>query len=331
MITLPDRKICMNEQEAIQWLLDNFPIPFQCSANYAPDTEIGLGTIVNPTPAKVKVGSIIFFADSKVSTVIAVNANSFKCSEEYNDLVDDVVYVSNVQLNASGHLIITLSNGTDIDAGLIKQVSSFSINGSQHLIVTYNDGTSSDLGPIFSGNVTLYGDLTVDQDALINGTLTVNIVRASSLFGNSVTGDEIIEIMTGYAFHPSTKTNITITQVYAGIVKNGNKLTLVQFLSLERTGDVAGNYAQIGQFDMPLAVRNKLYPYTIAGEANTLDYRLLNAFNKSTASNVSLGCFCQKNSDGASVTLNKLDTLTLNTEYVLRVELTFLLSENLAA
>ena len=106
MITLPNGKICMNEQEAIQWLLDNYPIPFQCSANYAADTEIGLGTIVNPTPAKVKVGSIIFFADSKVSTVVGLTANGFICSDKYNDLVDDVVYVSNVQLNASGHLIV---------------------------------------------------------------------------------------------------------------------------------------------------------------------------------------------------------------------------------
>lgn len=167
MITLPNGKICMNEQEAIQWLLDNYPIPFQCSANYVGGAEIGLGTIVNPTPAKVKVGSIIFFADSKVSTVVAVNSNSFICSEQYNDLVDDVVYVSNVQLNASGHLIVTLSNGTNIDAGLIKQVSSFSIDASQHLIATYNDGTSSDLGAIFSGNITISGDFAVTGKAKI--------------------------------------------------------------------------------------------------------------------------------------------------------------------
>lgn len=148
MITLPNGKICMNEQEAIAWLLDNFPIPFQCSANYAAGTEIGLGTIVNPTPAKVKVGSIIFFADSKVSTVVGVTSNGFICSDQYNDLVDDVVYVSNVQLNASGHLIVTLSNGTNIDAGLIKQINSLTINSSQHFIVTYNDGTSADLGSL---------------------------------------------------------------------------------------------------------------------------------------------------------------------------------------
>ena len=167
MIKTPSGKTLMNLQEAVQWLLDNNPLPFQCTANYAAGTEIGLGTIVNPTPAKVRVGSLIFFADSKVSTVIAITSNSFICSDEYNDLVDDVVYVSNVALNASGHLIVTLSNGDTIDAGLIKQVTGLSIDASQHLIVSFNDGTSMDLGAIFNGNITISGNLTVSGS--ING------------------------------------------------------------------------------------------------------------------------------------------------------------------
>ena len=141
-------KTFMNLQEAVQWLLDNNALPFQCSANYIANTEIGLGTIVNPSPAKVRIGSLIFFADSKVSTVTGLTENGFIVSDQYNDLVDDVVYVSNVALNASNHLIVTLSNGTQIDAGLIKEVSSITINASQHFIVNYNDGTSADLGSL---------------------------------------------------------------------------------------------------------------------------------------------------------------------------------------
>ena len=155
-------KTFMNLQEAVQWLLDNNALPFQSSANYVANTEIGMGTIVNPSPAKVRIGSLIFFADSKVSTVTGLTENGFIVSDQYNDLVDDVVYVSNVALNASGHLIVTLSNGDNIDAGLVKQVSSFSINGSQHLIANYNDGTSTDLGAIFSGNVTISGNLVAN-------------------------------------------------------------------------------------------------------------------------------------------------------------------------
>ena len=116
-------KTFMNLQEAVGWLLENNALPFQSTANYVADTEIAMSTLVNPSPAKVRVGSLIFFADSKVSTVIGVTSNSFIVSDQYNDLVDDIVYVSNVAINASGHLICTLSNGDTIDAGLIKPAS----------------------------------------------------------------------------------------------------------------------------------------------------------------------------------------------------------------
>lgn len=138
----------MNIQEAVQWLLDNNVLPFQSTANYQANTEIGLGTIVNPTPAKVRIGSLIFFADSKVSTVVGITDTGFICSDKYNNLVDDIAYVTNITINASGHLITTLSDGQTIDAGLIKQVSSISINSSQHLIVSYNDGSSVDIGSL---------------------------------------------------------------------------------------------------------------------------------------------------------------------------------------
>ncbi len=156
-------KTFMNIQEAVQWLLDNNALPFQSSANYQANTEIGLGTIVNPSPAKVRIGSLIFFADSKVSTVVGITENGFICSDQYNNLVDDIAYVSNVSIDGSGHLITTLSNGQTIDAGIIKQVSSFSIDASQHLIVNYNDGTTTDLGAIFTGNINIAGNLTADS------------------------------------------------------------------------------------------------------------------------------------------------------------------------
>lgn len=60
----------------------------------------------------------------------------------------------------NGHLILTLTNGDELDAGNMGAVSSFSINASQHLIVTYQDGSTNDLGAIFTGNVTISGDLT---------------------------------------------------------------------------------------------------------------------------------------------------------------------------
>ena len=177
-------KTFMNLQEAVQWLLDNNALPFQSSANYVANTEIGMGTIVNPSPAKVRIGSLIFFADSKVSTVIGLTENGFIVSDQYNNLVDDVAHVTNVAINASGHLITTMSDGQTIDAGIIKQVSSFSINASQHLIANYNDGTSTDLGAIFTGNLNISGDVIVTgkvSQATPNYSIPVNFSSGTGL------------------------------------------------------------------------------------------------------------------------------------------------------
>lgn len=349
MITLPNGKICMNEQEAIQWLLDNYPIPFQCSANYAPNTEIGLGTIVNPTPSKVKVGSIIFFADSKVSTVIAVNETSFKCSEQYNDLVDDVVYVSNVQLNASGHLIVTLSNGTDIDAGLIKEISYFSINASQHLVATYNDGTTTDLGEIFNGpvsfngavsitggpltvnnqlfgqtadftgSITTTGNLSVSQNATVGGALAVT---------GKITGGEIVENMAGYAWTNDSGIPSTTTIVYAGAVKNGNKLTLVLALKINLTSAIASG-KNIGTFTIPYSVGTKLYPVNIGGDSLLSATKTIFAENGNSFIEIPTRVIKQDNS---TLLINLvMANFTPNTEFYGRIELTFLLSDSLAA
>ena len=306
MITLPNGKICMNEQEAIQWLLDNCLIPFQCSANYAPNSEIGLGTIVNPTPAKVKVGSIIFFADSKVSTVIEVNATSFKCSEQYNDLVDDVVYVQNVAINASGHLICVLSNGTNIDAGLIKQISYFAIDASQHLIVNYNDGTATDLGAIFSGNVNISGNLTADS---------------------------IIENMSGYSFvRDSISDQITLNVTYAGVVKNGNKITFVWAFEVTRIGSVGSSISRLGNFRIPAAVGAKLIPYTLDWSSDILQSKDIQLFDSLT-NNVTLHTHIIKDSN-TEIGLfgsNFNSALTQDVKYIGRAEATFLLSDSLAA
>ena len=304
MIRTPSGKNLMNLQEAVQWLLDNNALPFQCTANYVGGAEIGLGTIVNPTPAKVRVGSLIFFADSKVSTVIGITSNSFICSFEYNDLVDDVVYVANVALNASGHLIVTLSNGEDIDAGLIKQVTGFSINGSQHLIISYNDGTSTDLGAIFTGNINIAGNFTADS---------------------------IIENMSGYSYNKGSETtNITREIVYAGAVKNGNKVTFVVAMNVTKTATITDPTGiQIGYFNIPSAVGTKLYPTDIGGN-NFLDVRKI-TLAKSHTSMDSIPAYCEKWGDQqislrCSVNDSQMD---LNVKYYVRYELTFLLSDPL--
>lgn len=177
-----NEKTFLNIQEAVQWLLDNNALPFQCTANYAANTEIGLGTIVNPTMAKVRIGSVIFFTDSKASTVIGVSSTGFTVSDQYIDLADDVRYISSVEIIANGLLSVTFSDGSVHNAGLIKMCTSFAIDSSQHLIAYFNDNTQVDLGAIFQGNVNISGDLTVSGDISSSG----DIIATGNLIGDSV-------------------------------------------------------------------------------------------------------------------------------------------------
>ena len=308
-------KTFMNIQEAVQWLLDNNALPFQSSANYVANTEIGLGTIVNPSPAKVRIGSLIFFADSKVSTVVGITETGFICSDQYNNLVDDIAYVTNVSINASGHLITTLSDGQTIDAGIIKQVNNFSIDASQHLIANYNDGTSTDLGAIFSGNITVSGNLTV----------------TGGISGNAITGDSIIENMSGYSFSTNARTNLTKEMVYAGACKNGNKLTLVVACNFTRTGEITDGSPDF-IFNIPSSVGQKLYNTTVGAVTTVLATGEAN-FTKSIASTD--GHFNYYVSKASDTTINVFlyggSTLTLNEKVYCRMEWTFLLSDSLAS
>ena len=287
-------KTFMNLQEAVQWLLDNNALPFQSSANYIANTEIGMGTIVNPSPAKVRIGSLIFFADSKVSTVIGLTENGFICSDQYNNLVDDIAYVTNVAINASGHLITTLSDGQTIDAGIVKQVSGFSINSSQHLIVSFNDGTSTDLGAIFTGNVNISGNFTADS---------------------------IIENMIGYS---ATVLYAGFTKDYVGCVKTGNKITFA-IAGTVTTGDEPLSNMTILKFDIPYQIGNKLIPHFNA----VLAYVYIPVIENEYQNPIQATGFMSRWSNQDIRFLLRPDNLEGNKTYYFRVEFTFLLSNSL--
>lgn len=166
MLSINGKKF-MNLSEAVQWLLDNNALPFQCTANYVADTVIAKSTIINPSPLEIKVGSLVLFADSKVGTVSGVTDTGFMVGQQYTDIGAQLNQIINIELDASAHLIFTLGNGDTIDAGLVKELSSLTIDASQHLIANYNDGTSTDLGPIFQGDVSISGTLTATHAKIL--------------------------------------------------------------------------------------------------------------------------------------------------------------------
>lgn len=206
-----------------------------------------------------------------------------------------------------GHLYLTLSNDERLDAGNVKPVTRFEINASQHLIVYYGDGTNQDLGAIFSGNVNIVGTLNA----------------------NNITGDSIIE--TPWPNYSFTKGDTDYQEhLYAGVVKNGNKITFAVFTKYTHTSAKSGLF--LGDFFIPGIVGQKLRTYTIGSANNLL---------------ASFRCFAQTGQYGAgkdiSLVVTKLDNthirlscyelsgLTDGQEYVIRVEVTFLLGDNLVA
>lgn len=204
---------------------------------------------------------------------------------------------------AGGILQLHLTNGTWLTAGNIKPVSNFNINANQHLIVNYQDGTSEDLGAIFNGNVNIAGKLT---------------------------GDEIIENMTGYSYsNQNGDTNTTINNVYCSPCKNGNKITFVWFFEISRNAN-GQDYIYTGYFNIPSAVADKLYPISLGTIENCLAISSVYAY-KSEISKVQLDYQIMKfNNHFISLVLHGCNALEANTTYIVRVEHTFLLGGNLA-
>lgn len=206
----------------------------------------------------------------------------------------------------NGHLILTLTNGDELDAGDLGGVTSFSIDASQHLIVHYQNGTAQDLGAIFTGNVNIAGNFTADS---------------------------IVENMTGYVFTKAAATaNITTEYIYCGIVKTGNKLSFVVAANITRTGEVDNGYIDFGYFVCPAEVMNKIYPVNIGG-ADFIDLKET-LLNEGLGSIKHCNCYAQKGLNTISCIAWVADpnnTLVLDQKYYVRYECTLLLSEDLAA
>lgn len=207
----------------------------------------------------------------------------------------------------NGHLILTLTNGDELDAGDLGGVTSFSIDASQHLIVHYQNGTTQDLGAIFSGNVNIAGNFTADS---------------------------IIENMSGYSMTPQSVSNLILDNVYGGVVKNGNKLTIAYATKITRTGSIPtspSNHNLLSIF-IPSSVGQKLYP--AFGSLTLARVNVLLTDISVTQNDIIVPFSVFKISNGAlNMVCNyqALGTLVENRQYYARVEVTFLLSDNLIA
>ena len=134
-------------------------------------------------------------------------------------------------------------------------------------------------------------------------------------------------IFLNVSFSPATIEDASVNFVYAGVVKNGNKITFAIFGTITRT---SASQLQLARFYVPEAILAKLFPYQV-GQSSILSQKELSCFVTSGVNNLGVEITCEftKSSTTVIINLRKVDELVANTEYSFRIEQTFLLSENL--
>lgn len=157
----------------------------------------------------------------------------------------------------------------------------------------------------------------------------VEALEGQEIEAESVHADEIIENMEGYSFaKQEADTYNAFDYTYAGVVKNGNKITFALALKLTRVSG-GGGYKRMGTFTIPQAVFNKLYPVSIDG-TTYMAIGQVDGVDTSTKAIVSSPWYCFKETGNkVAIALNNTN-MSNNEECYIRFEITFLLSENLA-
>lgn len=214
----------------------------------------------------------------------------------------------------NGHLILMLTNGNALDAGDLGGVSGFSIDASQHLIVTYQNGTTQDLGAVFDGATIKLNAITSDNDE----------IQAQK---------PIIQTLSGFEFTTPNVENeyVKVEYLFAGVERNGNKITFSLFYSYLRKQTIPGDNIQ-SRFVVPAWLYNKLVSTSVGGVP------CVSSFSSYAASSynagVSMPCIAYKNTGAFGVAIEfamyRLNAnFELNTTYYIRHEVTFLIGENL--
>ena len=247
----------------------------------------------------------------------------------------------------NGVLYFTLTNGDVLNAGNILN-GNITISG--NLAATGNVTAGGDVeatGALKGASAVVSGSVTADSLATNGGIVAgggiagQGVVAAVQVSTPKLTtlGDEIaaekpiIEQMTSYYAYPSaSEAAYDLEHVYISVCKNGNKLTFVHAFNITRKDTISADFVS-AIFRVPNVAMNKLFPVNVGGyeyltlgktfawSGESSDKEITYHFNKETAN------------DRLTLWLKRqgLNLLELNTKYYIRLEFTFLLSENLGA
>lgn len=175
-----------------------------------------------------------------------------------------------------------------------------------------------------------------DAESLKDGTFEGSF---KSLKVDALNSDEseisaqkpVIEVMTGYSFEKEAARENDCNFNFVSVCKNGNKITFA-FL-IEMTPSVAwpsNTSVRLGKYIVPNYIFVALVP-SVVGSISAVSCTRGYAFD-SVNSGIALDIFFQRlNVNELSVVVYPDNEMQAGTKYTLRHELTFLLSENLAA
>ena len=185
------------------------------------------------------------------------------------------------------------------------------------------------------GNVVIEEDLNVGGDLEVTGDLVIggaieyeSLTLTGDLNADGVYANEIIENMEGYSFVPISEiTYDDLNIIYAGVCKNGNKITFVMFMTFTYKGYA---FRDVGTFIVPSDVYAKLYPY-ILQNVDTLDTRTLDLVKeRQSIPSSAYGEIFKAGNNQVVFSFAVPSGLTVDATYSVRYEATFLLSDNLA-
>lgn len=162
--------------------------------------------------------------------------------------------------------------------------------------------------------------------AIANGTVVGNFA-----VNGDFTADSIIENMSGYRIETQITEKGVIEYVYCGVVKNGNKLTIVNSVMFTKNESATGGIS-LARIGIPAEVMNKIIPAYGAATGNIYSQSILAIGPSSSITPVPLiSNFVKYDNQSVYCSLREISSLVAGTRYYIRQEATFLLSENLAA
>lgn len=169
------------------------------------------------------------------------------------------------------------------------------------------------------------------DSSYVSAQLALKANLAGADFTGSITAPSIIENMTGYSFSLMSPADLTENITYAGVVKNGNKITFAISGTINIT-NVANVSENLAYFTIPTSIANKLYPVSITGLGAVLDEKRVSFIDIANNSIIDKNVYLFKNNYGSLfVSLLGTGSMTAGHDYFFRYEVTFLLSDNLAS